>query len=182
MFCYICIFYWIFIIKCLNLGGSVIDEHGYRLNVGIVVINDEKQVLWARRATNVNAWQFPQGGIKESETPVEAMYRELYEELGLLPEMVEIQLELPDWYIYDLPKKFQRHYQKPLCIGQKQRWFLLRLTGLDADVNLNTSSNPEFSFWEWVDYWYPLNHIIDFKKEVYENVLLSFENYLSSRG
>ena len=163
----------------MNVGGCVIDEQGYRLNVGIVVINDERQVLWARRSNNANAWQFPQGGIKADETPVDAMYRELYEELGLSPEMVEIQLELPDWHIYDLPKKFQRQYQKPLCIGQKQRWFLLRLVGSDTDVNLNVSASPEFTCWEWVDYWHPLNNVIDFKKDVYQNVLLSFENYLN---
>jgi putative (di)nucleoside polyphosphate hydrolase len=161
---------------------NLIDADGYRSNVGIIVINEHKQALWARRCNNVSAWQFPQGGIKAGESTLEAMYRELYEELGLLPEMVEVKHELPEWYFYNLPKKFQRPYQKPLCIGQKQRWFLLQLVESEDNINLSASVMPEFSAWKWVDFWYPADHVIDFKQDVYRKVLSQFDDFLSIRG
>ncbi|XQW92098.1 RNA pyrophosphohydrolase [Candidiatus Paracoxiella cheracis] len=153
----------------------MIDEQGYRLNVGIVVVNQHGELLWGRRVGNPNAWQFPQGGISSDETPREAMYRELTEELGLNPEDVEYLGETKKWLSYRLPKQFRRYNSKPLCVGQKQKWFLLRLLVSDSHINLDKSGTPEFDHWRWVDYWYPLNHVIDFKQTVYQKMLKEFE-------
>ncbi|WP_425475593.1 RNA pyrophosphohydrolase [Candidiatus Paracoxiella cheracis] len=157
------------------MSSGVIDEQGYRLNVGIVVVNQHGELLWGRRVGNPNAWQFPQGGISSDETPREAMYRELTEELGLNPEDVEYLGETKKWLSYRLPKQFRRYNSKPLCVGQKQKWFLLRLLVSDSHINLDKSGTPEFDHWRWVDYWYPLNHVIDFKQTVYQKMLKEFE-------
>jgi putative (di)nucleoside polyphosphate hydrolase len=159
----------------------LIDENGYRANVGIIVMDDQRQLLWCRRRNNVNAWQFPQGGIKEAETPEEAMYRELYEELGLPKEAVTLVHGLPKWYYYDLPVKFQRPHSRPLCIGQKQRWFLLKLKSSDQQFDLECANKPEFSEWKWVSYDYPADHVVDFKQQVYQHVLEDFDEYLSNK-
>ena len=100
----------------------MIDSEGYRPNVGIIICNQQQQLFWARRVGQ-DAWQFPQGGINDEETPEEAMYRELEEEVGLKPHQVEIVGVTSDWLRYRLPKRFLRHHCKPLCIGQKQLWY-----------------------------------------------------------
>jgi putative (di)nucleoside polyphosphate hydrolase len=149
----------------------VIDEDGYRPNVGIIVCNKHNQVLWAQRAQH-DSWQFPQGGIKRDETPEQAVYRELMEEVGLLPEHVEVLGMTSDWLRYRLPKRYLRHGgNKPLCIGQKQRWFLLRFIGKEEDVKLDQFEKPEFDNWRWVDYWTPAQEIVFFKRRVYEKAL-----------
>ncbi len=156
----------------------MIDADGYRLNVGIILINQAGQLFWGKRAGMEDAWQFPQGGIQENETPETAMYRELTEELGLLAEHVEIIAESPDWMTYHLPKKFRRYDTEPLCIGQKQKWFLLRLTAEDSCIKLDTATKPEFDQWAWVDKKYPAQHVILFKRDVYQRILKIFEKYL----
>ena len=158
---------------------GVIDEDGYRLNVGIIVMNGQQKLLWAKRRRSRNAWQFPQGGIKEGEAPIDAMYRELKEELGLDSESVSVLAETKDWHVYHLPEKFRRKHTIPLCVGQKQRWFLLRLDADDSAVQLTLSATREFKDWRWVSYWKPLEQVIDFKKEVYKEVLTEFESHLS---
>jgi len=155
----------------------VIDEQGFRANVGIILCNQENRLLWARRIGQ-NAWQFPQGGIRENESAEQALYRELDEEIGLQPEHVELLSSSHDWLRYHLPKQLIRHDCKPLCIGQKQRWFLLRLIGADEDVRLDTDARPEFDHWRWVDYWHPLEEVIYFKREVYEMAMKEFEPIL----
>jgi len=104
----------------------MIDIDGFRPNVGIIVTNIDGQVLWARRIGQ-DAWQFPQGGIKAHETPEEALFRELEEELGLLPRNVDIIGCTRGWLRYTLPRRFVRRNTRQVCIGQKQVWFLLRL-------------------------------------------------------
>ena len=151
----------------------MIDSEGYRPNVGIILCNAKKQVLWARRIGQ-NAWQFPQGGIKRDETPEEALYRELWEEVGLVPEKVELLATTQDWLRYRLPKGLIRSDEKPLCVGQKQVWFLLRLAGDEDDVRLDRGDKPEFDGWRWVDYWYPLKEVVAFKREVYLQALNEF--------
>jgi len=126
--------------------------------------------LWARRIGQ-DAWQFPQGGIQHDETAEQAMYRELAEEVGLQPEHVELVGATSDWLRYRLPKRFIRRNRKPVCIGQKQVWFMLRLLGSESDVRLDYSPKPEFDSWRWVDYWYPLNDVVAFKRSVYERAL-----------
>jgi putative (di)nucleoside polyphosphate hydrolase len=155
----------------------VIDSQGYRANVGIILCNREGRLLWARRLGQ-DSWQFPQGGIKRNETPEEALYRELREEVGLEPEHVEILGSTRGWLRYRLPKRFIRFHSKPVCIGQKQRWFMLRLVADDEAVRLDMSDKPEFEEWRWVDYWLPLHEIVFFKRRVYEKALREFEQML----
>jgi putative (di)nucleoside polyphosphate hydrolase len=150
------------------------NEKGYRLNVGIILTNGQKQVLFAKRMGINNAWQFPQGGIHEGESTREAMYRELHEELGLFPEDVEILAESRQWLKYKLPARFIRYYEKPLIIGQKQKWFLLRLMADEKKILLENGEKPEFDEWKWVDYWYPAENVISFKRQVYRKILEEF--------
>ena len=157
------------------MTSEVIDRRGYRLNVGIVIMNQQGNLLWCRRIGHVNAWQFPQGGILRDETPKEAMYRELSEELGLTPNDVECLAETSRWLSYRLPRQYRRYKDQPLCVGQTQKWFLLRLLVDDSYIQLERSENPEFNRWRWVRYWYPLKHVISFKRHVYRKVLQEFD-------
>jgi len=156
----------------------VIDSDGFRPNVGIIVANDENRVLWARRIRQ-DAWQFPQGGIRRNEDPVQAMYRELSEEIGLLPEHVEIIGSTRGWLRYRLPERMVRRNCSPLCIGQKQKWFLLRLIGSDSAVCLDRGDKPEFDRWRWVDYWRPAQEVVFFKQQVYRSALEELAPLLS---
>ncbi len=155
----------------------MIDSDGFRPNVGIVLSNEAGQVFWAKRIGQ-DAWQFPQGGIKAEESAEVAMYRELREEVGLLPEHVEIVGCTNDWLKYWLPEKFIRHNSLPLCIGQKQIWYLLKLVADETNVNLAHSEKPEFDHWEWIDYWTPASKVIDFKRNVYQQALDEFAPFL----
>ena len=148
----------------------MIDIDGYRPNVGIILSNDCGRLLWARRIGQ-DAWQFPQGGIHSEETPEEALFRELNEELGLFPEHVEVMGHTQGWLRYRLPKRLVRQHDKPVCIGQKQKWFLLRLIAEDSDVCLSGSPRPEFDHWRWVSYWYPIRKVVPFKRKVYARAL-----------
>lgn len=151
----------------------MIDDDGYRPNVGIVICNRQGQVLWARRYGQ-HSWQFPQGGINVGESPEQAMYRELFEEVGLHRKDVRMLTCTRSWLRYKLPKRLVRWDTKPVCIGQKQRWFLLQLVGNDADVDVQTSSTPEFDGWRWVSYWYPVRQVVSFKRDVYRRVMKEF--------
>ena len=145
---------------------SVIDPDGYRPNVGIVLMRADGRVFWARRVHR-DGWQFPQGGMNTDETPLEAMYRELREETGLLPQHVHVLGATPGWLRYRLPYRSLRRDERPTCVGQKQVWFLLQLLGEDADVRLDGTEKPEFDSWRWVDFWYPVEHVVSFKRQVY---------------
>lgn len=149
---------------------QVIDSDGYRPNVGIILTHRSGQLLWARRI-HQNAWQFPQGGIQSQETPEQAMYRELEEEVGLGANHVEVLGSTQGWLRYRLPDRFVRHHKKPVCIGQKQVWFMLRLVGEEQHVCLDRSERPEFDHWRWVDYWQPLREVVSFKRDVYKRAL-----------
>ncbi len=144
----------------------MIDADGFRANVGIVICNREGQVFWARRKGH-DSWQFPQGGINPGESPEQALYRELHEETGLTRNDVRMIGCTRDWLRYRLPSRYMRHDSKPLCVGQKQRWFLLLLTGNEEAVDFNATNHPEFDGWMWVNYWYPVRQVIAFKREVY---------------
>lgn len=151
----------------------MIDAEGYRPNVGIILSNAHGQLLWARRFGH-DAWQFPQGGIQQAESPEEAMFRELWEEVGLVSEDVRIISTTRGWLRYRLPRRFLRVDTQPLCIGQKQKWFLLQMNAEDHRVNLQMSTPPEFDGWRWVSYWYPLHQVVAFKREVYRKALTEF--------
>jgi putative (di)nucleoside polyphosphate hydrolase len=148
----------------------VIDREGYRHNVGIILVNSQGQLFWARRIGE-NSWQFPQGGIRADETPEEALYRELAEEVGLRPEDVEVVGSTQNWLRYRLPKRFVHRRRKPVCIGQKQRWFLLKLISHEERVRLDASEKPEFDHWRWVDHEAPVNEVVSFKRGVYQRAL-----------
>ena len=148
----------------------MIDPDGYRPNVGIVLLHESGRVFWARRVRR-DGWQFPQGGMNSDETPEEAMYRELNEETGLDVSDVQVLAATPGWLRYRLPRHCVRNDVRPVCIGQKQVWFLLRLMTDESRVRLDVSERPEFDLWRWVDFWYPLEHVVSFKRGVYERAL-----------
>lgn len=151
----------------------MIDSHGYRQNVGIVICNKRGQVFWARRRGQ-QSWQFPQGGVDIGETIEQAMYRELFEEVGLRRKDVRILGSTRHWLRYKLPKRLVRWDAQPICIGQKQKWFLLQLMCNDQEINIQASSKPEFDRWCWVSFWYPIRQIVSFKRDVYRRVMKHF--------
>jgi len=153
-----------------KIGLQVIDSNGYRSNVGIILTNRRGQLLWARRI-NQDAWQFPQGGIRAKETPEQAMFRELEEEIGLESCHVDVLGCTRGWLRYRLPERFVRRHQHPVCVGQKQVWFMLRLVGEEHFVRLDLGDKPEFDNWRWVDYWHPLREVVPFKRTVYKKAL-----------
>lgn len=156
----------------------MIDMDGFRPNVGIILANNKGQVLWARRL-NRNGWQFPQGGIQTDETTEQALFRELYEEIGLRQEDVQILACTKGWLRYRLPQRLIRKTSHPVCIGQKQKWFLLRLVADEQQICVNACNKPEFDDWRWVSYWYPLGQVIPFKREVYRRALKELAPQLS---
>jgi putative (di)nucleoside polyphosphate hydrolase len=137
--------------------------------VGIIVANNVGQVLWARRVGQ-NAWQFPQGGIKHGESVEQALFRELEEEIGLPADNVDIVGCTRGWLRYRLPRRLRRSSNSSF-VGQKQKWFLLKMLAGDEAVALDRSDDPEFDFWQWVSYWYPLGQVVDFKRDVYRRAM-----------
>ncbi len=158
----------------------MLDREGYRPNVGIILVNQKNEVFWGKRIRE-HSWQFPQGGIKYGETPVQAMYRELQEEVGLKPEHVRILGRTRDWLRYNVPDNFVRRDSRGHYKGQKQIWFLLRLVGKDSDVSLRATHHPEFDAWRWHTYWVPLDVVIEFKRDVYQRALKELSDILFRR-
>jgi putative (di)nucleoside polyphosphate hydrolase len=159
----------------------MLDRDGYRPNVGIILINSRNEVFWGKRIRE-HAWQFPQGGIKRGESPEQAMFRELHEEVGLLPEHVRVVGRTREWLRYEVPehwvrREFRGHYR-----GQKQIWFLIRLIGRDSDIDLRASGHPEFDAWRWSHFWVPLEAVIEFKREVYRLALQELSRMLPRAG
>ena len=148
----------------------MLDREGYRPNVGIILVNQKNEVFWGKRIRE-HAWQFPQGGIKQGESPVQAMFRELHEEVGLLPDHVRILGRTREWLRYDVPDTFIRRESRGHYKGQKQIWFLLRMLGRDTDVCLRATPHPEFDAWRWSPYWVSLDDVIEFKRDVYTQAL-----------
>lgn len=148
----------------------MLDKEGFRPNVGIVLLNQENRVFWGKRV-RAHSWQFPQGGIERGEKPQQAMYRELYEEVGLRPEHVQVVGRTQGWLRYEVPDRYIRRGSRGHYRGQKQIWFLLKLMAEDWAVNLRASGRPEFDAWRWNDYWIPLNVVVQFKRDVYERAL-----------
>jgi putative (di)nucleoside polyphosphate hydrolase len=170
----------------------MIDDNGYRPNVGIILCNPAGHVFWGRRCGH-DGWQFPQGGIHGDETPEQALFRELQEEVGLTPGHVEVLGRTREWLRYEIPDQYRRRAIAMRCRtrtgtdsrsavtpfrGQKQLWFLLRLTGCDSDVQLDASGRPEFDDWRWIEYWRALDEIVEFKRGVYRSALTELEPLL----
>lgn len=150
---------------------------GYRPNVAMVVINSENKVLICRRR-NTQTWQFPQGGIDADEDIKEAMYRELFEEVGLSKQDIEVIGESKATITYDIPKTLRSLVLGGKFKGQDQKWFLLRIKNDECNINLENEALPEFEEFEWVSYWRPLDRIIDFKKEAYRQALMELRHML----
>lgn len=159
----------------------VVDKAGYRLNVGIIITNDNQHVFWGRRVGQ-QAWQFPQGGVAQNESALDAMFRELKEEVGLDPKDVEVLGSTRHWLKYRLPKQFLRQGNKPVVIGQKQKWFLLKLKCPEQKIRLDLSDTPEFDSWRWVDLSIPAEQVIYFKRQVYRQALKELKGLFNGEG
>jgi len=155
----------------------MLDRDGFRPNVGIILLNQKNQVFWGKRI-RTHSWQFPQGGIDRGETPEQAMYRELHEEVGLRPEHVRIVARTRDRLRYEVPDRYIRRDARGHYKGQKQIWFLLQLTSADWNLNLRATDHPEFDAWRWNDYWVPLDVVVEFKRGVYEMALTELARFL----
>ena len=152
------------------MSNDWIDAEGFRANVGIILADSDGKLMLAGRVGS-KGWQFPQGGVAKGEEPEEAMYRELREEVGLERADVELLGVTADWLRYRLPDKFVRRHSKPLCIGQKQRWYMLHLVAPTDNVRFDLGEEPEFDRIRWVEYWRPVNEVIYFKRRVYARAL-----------
>lgn len=150
--------------------SDYIDSQGFRANVGIVLMRDGGELFLGGRRDG-RGWQFPQGGVLRNEQPEEALYRELHEEVGLQPADVELLASTSRWLRYRLPQQYVRRRGNPVCIGQKQRWFLLRCLVDDSRFNFAATAEPEFDQGRWVDYWSPVREVIYFKRAVYVRAL-----------
>ena len=163
------------------MGNDWIDADGFRANVGIILANTDDKLLLGGRA-GAKGWQFPQGGMLEGEEPIDAMYRELHEEVGLEPADVEVLGVTTDWLRYRLPDKFVRRNSKPVCIGQKQRWFVLRLKSDEERLRFDLADKPEFDRARWVHFWRPVNEVIYFKRRVYARALHELGPFVFPNG
>ena len=152
------------------MSNDWIDKEGFRANVGIILVNDDGKLMLGGRV-GARGWQFPQGGMLRDEDAETAMFRELEEEVGLGGDDVEVLGVTQDWLHYRLPKKYVRKNSKPLCIGQKQRWFLLRLVTSPDKIRFDLGDEPEFDRVRWVNFWRPVNEVIYFKRRVYARAL-----------
>ena len=155
----------------------MLDRDGFRPNVGIILVNHKNQVFWGKRI-RTHSWQFPQGGIDRGESPQQAMFRELQEEVGLQPEHVKVLARTRDWLRYEVPDRYIRRDARGTYKGQKQIWFLLQLVAQDWNLNLRATNHPEFDAWRWNDYWVPLDVVVEFKRGVYEMALHELARYL----
>src|ERR1700761_5550279 len=150
--------------------SDVIDSDGFRANVGIVLMRGAGEVFLGRQVGG-RGWQFPQGGVMAGEGLEEAAFRELHEEIGLSAADVKLVGQTSRWLRYRLPAKYVRRNRHPMCIGQKQRWFLLRLKSAEARFDFSHTAEPEFDQYRWANYWEPVREVIYFKRPVYVRAL-----------
>jgi len=150
----------------------------YRPNVGMMIINQKKEIFVGKRIDHPSDfWQMPQGGIDAQEIPSIAALREMEEEVGIKENKVEILTESQDWYYYSIPKDLAKTLWKGKYKGQRQKWFLFKFKGADKDINIHTE-HPEFSDYKWVTKDFLVPNIVPFKKEIYEKLLVEFKDYL----
>lgn len=148
----------------------------YRLGVGLVIINKNKQIFVGKRIDS-KTWQMPQGGIDPGETPSKAAIREMKEEIGC--DGGKIIAEAKNWYCYDLPKKAIPKLWGGKYKGQKQKWFLIELTSSEEEIDLSNSEYPEFEAWKWVTREELIRLIVKFKKKLYISVVREFKHFLT---
>ena len=146
----------------------------YRLGVGLVIINDQLEIFTGRRLDNTKAWQMPQGGIDNNEIPLEAAYREMYEETGIRKSKVTLLKQTKTWYRYDLPQEIQNKFWGGKFRGQSQKWFLFKFIGTEFDINIETK-DQEFSDWKWSKKTEMFESIVPFKRSLYLSVLKDFQ-------
>lgn len=155
-----------------------LSEYGYRPAVGVMLINAEKKVWVGQRLdSSLEAWQMPQGGLDPGESPREGALRELEEETGIVPSLVEILDQAKEELTYDLPMDLIGKVWKQKWRGQRQTWFVARFLGTDADVRIDTPE-PEFRAWKWAEPWELPAMIVPFKQRLYEQVLEAFADWL----
>lgn len=151
----------------------------YRRNVGVMLVNAEGEVFVGQRMdSETPAWQMPQGGIDDGETPRDAALRELLEETGVSPDLVTVEAETAGWIPYDLPHDIVPRIWKGRFKGQEQKWFLLRFHGTDDQVRIDADDHQEFSEWRWLPPGDLVANIVPFKREVYARVVEEFAPYL----
>ena len=159
-------------------ANDFIDRHGFRANVGIVLMRTSGELFLGGRVGG-RGWQFPQGGINRGEQVEEALFRELNEEIGLGSGDVEVMGSTRGWLRYRLP----RQYVRDRCIGQKQRWVLLRFLVGDERLRFDTTTEPpEFDRWRWAEFWEPVREVIFFKRDVYRRALHELGRIAFPRG
>jgi putative (di)nucleoside polyphosphate hydrolase len=153
------------------------DALPYRLGVGLMLLNQENKILIGQRIdTKINGWQMPQGGIDEGETPSKAVLREMEEEIGTNKGI--IISETKSWYFYDIPKFMIPKLWNGQYKGQKQKWFLIKFTGNDSDIHLDTK-NQEFREWQWCSLDEIMNLVVPFKKTLYKAIIKEFKKFLN---
>ena len=153
-------------------------DHLYRKGVGIMLVNEQKKIFVGKRIDNhSNAWQMPRGGIDEGENEDLAVFRELQEETGIVEQNIKILSKSSDYFYYNLPYNLQKKFWGGRYIGQKQRWYFAQFYGDDNQINLVTHK-PEFSSWQWVDKEELIDLIVNFKRELYQQILLEFQDFL----
>lgn len=166
----------------MGTDTDYIDAQGFRANVGIILMAPDRRLFLGGRA-RARGWQFPQGGILRGERPEAALYRELEEEIGLLAGDVEELGRTRGWLRYNLPPQFRRRNSLPVCIGQKQHWFLLRLTSPESKLRFDATEHAaEFDRWRWAEYWEPVREVIYFKRRVYSRALHELGRYAFEDG
>ncbi len=150
-------------------------DEAYRPSVGIVLFNNDGQILIAERIEGKNAWQFPQGGIDEGETIEEAVFREMEEEIGT--RNAEVLGMTDKWFYDDFPPhvigKFEKQYR-----GQRQKWVALRFKGKDSDIALDKYKIPEFKNWRWIEIDKAVEYVLHFRGKTYKKILEEFSKYV----
>ena len=148
-----------------------------RIGVGIIVLNHNNQVFVGKRKDNpIDRWQMPQGGVDKNEPLLTAMKRELFEETSITN--IQIIKELNDWFEYYLPKNLVGKIWRGRFRGQKQKWFIVKFIGDEKEININTK-HPEFIEWKWLEIDELPNVIVDFKKRIYEKIVLQIKGIIN---